>query len=239
RGGRTHRARARVEQPSLLVRSTSRPLHVEASAEPAERCGQRRLGVDLTVRREMVDQRRKQAREPRRGRFRAEIELLARERQVLAGAHPRVGLATEPRVGELLDQSGEPAGMALDERGGEIQERVAPLAARGLAGETTKYLVEKPHGDLQVSSSCEPTVKLPGGVHHGTFGTGTLGRTARDSGRTAAHRGSPLVTARVIPCARVLEFWSPARAPLADVLEGTMSTRREFVEETATGVAGI
>jgi aminocarboxymuconate-semialdehyde decarboxylase len=66
-----------------------------------------------------------------------------------------------------------------------------------------------------------------------------LGRTARDSGRTAAHRGSPLVTARVIPCARVLEFWSPARAPRADVLEGTMSTRREFVEETATGVAGI
>src|SRR4029077_7619086 len=69
------------------------------------------------------------------------------------GAHPRAGLATEPRVGELLDQSGEPAGMSLDERGGEIQERVAPLAARGVAGETAKYLIEKSHGDLQVSSS--------------------------------------------------------------------------------------
>jgi hypothetical protein len=71
-------------------------------------------------------------------------ELLGPERQVLSGAHPRAGLATEPRVGELLDQSGEPAGMALDERGGEIQERVTPLAARGLASETTKYLIEKP-----------------------------------------------------------------------------------------------
>jgi hypothetical protein len=30
------------------------------------------------------------------------------------------------------------------ERGGAIQERVTPLAARGLASETTKYLIEKP-----------------------------------------------------------------------------------------------
>jgi hypothetical protein len=38
----------------------------------------------------------------------------------------------------------------LDERGREIEERVALLAVRGLARQTTKQLFEKPHDDLQI-----------------------------------------------------------------------------------------
>jgi hypothetical protein len=72
-------------------------------------------------------------------------DLLGRDRQVLSRAHPRAGLAAETRRGELLQEPSEPAGVALDQRGREVQERVALPTARGLSGESAEKLSEETH----------------------------------------------------------------------------------------------
>jgi len=114
----------------------------------------------------MVDERRQQARQSRRYRIGAHAELFAQgpkisltedlsellrgDRQVLTGAHPRARLATQARRGEFLNESGQSAGMALDDRGRHVEESVAALLAHGgPAGKTTEDLSEESHGDLQ------------------------------------------------------------------------------------------